>query len=664
MPLTAASQSDRHPTARSRLMPHAARSLAAVIALALAACSTVTAPSRPAPVIPAPAPVTPAPEPAPEPGIPVQPETPPPPETTTGIRAAVNAATATKHMVAAGHPLAAEVGREVLRAGGSAVDAAVAVQAVLGLVEPQSSGIGGGGFAMVWDGKQVQAWDGRETAPLQADDHLFIGADGKPMDLQQAIVGGRAVGTPGILRMLEALHRQHGKLPWPMLFAPAIRMAENGFPISARLARQIASDRALTTDAETRAYFFNRDGSPRAEGTLLRNLGLAATYRAIAEGGADAFYRGPTAREIVGKVRANANPGRLDVADFERYEARQRDPVCSDYKRWRVCGMPPPSSGGVAIAQMLGMLARRNIAVVPPVETAAPVPRADAAAMNTDAGPAGAPHGRALQPQPDAVHLLSEVERLAYADRALWLADPDFVPVNLAGLLEPGYLAQRAALVGDRSLGVAPAGQPPGSTVAYAPDRSPMHTSTSQISIVDGQGMAVSLTTSVEWLFGSRLMVRGFLLNNQLTDFSFVPQEAGRDVANRIEPGKRPRSSMAPTLVFDRASGALVAVLGSPGGSQIIEYVAKALIGITDWGLDIQSAIDLPNFGSRNGTTELERGATRPALAEALRARGHEVAELDMTSGLLGIVIGTRPDGGRVLVGGADRRREGVAIGD
>ncbi|WP_028310250.1 gamma-glutamyltransferase [Derxia gummosa] len=566
---------------------------------------------------------------------------PPPPETSTGRHGAGSLPSATRQMVAAGHPLAAEVGREVLRAGGSAVDAAVAVQAVLGLVEPQSSGVGGGGFALLWDGKAVEAWDGRETAPLQADGRLFIDADGRPMELQRAIVGGRSVGTPGILRMLEAMHREHGRLPWITLFAPAIRLAENGFPIGARLARQIASDTALAGDAETRAYFFEPDGRPKAEGELLRNPALAATYRAIAEGGADAFYRGPTAREIVGKVRASTNPGLLDLADFERYETRRREPVCADYKRWRVCGMPPPSSGGVAVAQVLGMLARRNISVVPPVEV----------------------DGR-LQPQPDAVHLLSEVERLAYADRALWLADADFVPVNLAGLLDAGYLARRAALVTDRSLGVAPAGLPPGSRLAFAPDASVRESGTSQISIVDAQGMAVSLTTSIEWLFGSRLMVRGFLLNNQLTDFSFLPEDGGRPVANRVEPGKRPRSSMAPTLVFERDGGRLVAVLGAPGGSQIIEYVAKTLVGLTDWGLDLQSAIDLPNFGSRNGPTELERGAVPASLAAALRERGHEVAEVDMTSGVQGIVVQALPAGGRLLVGGADRRRDGTALGD
>ncbi|WP_085314511.1 gamma-glutamyltransferase [Derxia lacustris] len=618
----------------------APRSLAGCAALLLAACAGVphapppsagAADARPAAAMPSARP---------------HPDLAPPPETATGLRAEPRPAViATRQMVAAGHPLAAEIGREVLRAGGSAVDAAVAVQAVLGLVEPQSSGIGGGGFALLWDGREVQAWDGRETAPLQADPRLFLNADGRPMGLQQAIVGGRAVGTPGILRMLEAMHRQHGRLPWITLFAPAIRLAENGFPIPARLARQIAADAALGSDAETRAYFFNADGSPRAEGSLLRNPALAATYRAIAEGGADAFYRGPTAQEIVGKVRASANPGRLDTEDFERYEAKQRAAVCSDYKRWRVCGMPPPSSGGVAVAQMLGMLARRNIAVVPPQ-------------------PEAGPHGPALMPQADAVHLLSEVERLAYADRALWIADPDFVPVNLAGLLAPDYLAQRARLIGDRSLGVAPAGTPAGQPQAFAPDRSTAEAGTSQISIVDAQGMALSLTTSVEWLFGSRLMVRGFLLNNQLTDFSFVPEEAGRPVANRVEPGKRPRSSMTPTLVFDRASGAPVAVLGSPGGAQIIEYVAKTLIGITDWGLDLQSAIDLPNFGSRNGPTELERGAVAPGLAEALRTRGHDVAEVDMTSGVQAIVIERGADGSRRLVGGSDRRRDGAVLGD
>ncbi|MCU0765598.1 MAG: gamma-glutamyltransferase, partial [Burkholderiaceae bacterium] len=322
------------------------------------------------------------------------------------------------------------------------------------------------------------------------------------------------------------------------------------------------------------------------------------------------------------------------------YQARERVPVCTDYKRWRVCGMPPPSSGGVAVAQMLGILGVRSIALVPPV----------------------AVDGK-LQPQADAVHLFSEAGRLAFADRNVYLADPDFIAVDWLALTHPRYLADRAALIGERSMGRAPPGVPAGYTVSWAADET-QRIATSHVSAVDGFGNAVSMTTSIEDAFGARLMVRGFLLNNQLTDFSFAPSEAGRPIANRVQPGKRPRSSMAPTLVFDRAGGALVATVGSPGGSQIIGYVARTLVGVLDWDLDIQQAISLPNFGSRNGPTEVEQGRIAPAVIEALHSRGHEVREIPMTSGLQGIVRIRLDDGRAAWAGGADPRREGVALGD
>ncbi|HEX7156504.1 MAG TPA: gamma-glutamyltransferase, partial [Burkholderiaceae bacterium] len=534
----------------------------------------------------------------------------------------------------------------ILRAGGSAVDAAIAMQMVLGLVEPQSSGIGGGAFLLHWDGRRVQAYDGRETAPAGADENLFIGADRRPLAFYDAAVGGRSVGTPGVLRLLEAVHREHGRLAWADLFEPAIRLAEEGVPVSPRLHSLLAAEPHLKSDAAARRTFYDADGAPKAAGTRLRNPELAATLRAIARGGADAFYRGPIARDIVAAVQGHArNPGRLSVDDLAGYRAPERAPVCTDYKRWRVCGMPPPSSGGVAIAQILGMLRVRNISVVPPLDV-----------------------DGALEPQPDAVHLLSEVERLAFADRALYLADPDFVPVPVDGLLDPGYLEARAQLITDRSMGRAAAGSPPGATVALSPDLSPLRVSTSHLSVVDAQGDAVAMTTTIEDAFGARVMVDGFLLNNQLTDFSFAPRPLAADgtvepdgppVANRVQPGKRPRSSMAPTLVFDRDSGELVATLGSPGGSQIILYVAKTLVALLDWGLDIQQAIGLPNFGSRNGPTELEQERTTSQLVEELKARGHEVVVVPMTSGLQGIVRS-----GRQWSGGADPRREGVALGD
>ena len=579
------------------------------------------------------------------------PELPGAPERASGFRPGVGAVTAQRQMAAAAHPLAAQAGLEILRAGGSAIDAAIAIQMVLTLVEPQSSGIGGGAFLLHWDGKRVQSFDGRETAPAAAGENLFVDAQGKAMGFMDAVVGGRSVGVPGALRMLELAHRQHGRLSWERLFAPAIRLAESGFPLPLRLQNELSTEKNLVRTPAARDYFYNADGTPKAAGTWLKSPELAATLRVIASSGADAFYRGPIAADIVAAVRGHTgNPGTMVAADLSAYEAKERPPVCSDYKTWRVCGMGPPSSGGIAIAQMLGMFSVRNIAVVPPVLV----------------------DGR-LQPQPDAVHLFSEIGRLVYADRAQYVADSDFVPVDVAALISPTYLAQRARLVTDRSLGRASAGAPPAMKTAWAPDVSPLRPATSHVSVVDAFGNAVSMTTSIENAFGSRLMVRGFLLNNQLTDFSFLPREAdgngairadGALVANRVQPGKRPRSSMAPTLIFDRATGRLVATLGSPGGSQIINYVGKTIVAVLDWNLDIQQAIALPNFGSRNGPTELEQGRVGAALGEALRTRGHEVRTLDLTSGLQGIVRATQADGSTLWIGGADPRREGIVLGD
>jgi gamma-glutamyltranspeptidase/glutathione hydrolase len=573
------------------------------------------------------------------------------PEAPSGFRAGLTSATATRHMAAAANPLAAEAGREILRAGGSAVDAAIAMQMVLTLVEPQSSGIGGGAFLLHWDGRRVQSFDGRETAPLAADENLFVTSQGRAMGFADAVVGGRAVGVPGVLRMLELAHRQHGKLPWARLFEPAIELAERGFAISPRLHALLAAEKHLAKNDAARAYFYGADGAPKAVGTRLTNPELAATLRAIAQGGADAFYRGPIAADIVGAVRSHAtNPGRLAESDLASYRTKERAPLCTDYKRWRVCGMGPPSSGGIAVAQILGVLNVRDIAFAPPVA-------ADGA----------------VEPQPAAVHLFSEAGRLAFADRNRYVADSDFVTVDVDGLTSPSYLTERARLIGERSMGRAEPGSPAGVQGAWADDVSPDRIATSHVSAVDGYGNAVSMTTSIEDAFGARLMVRGFLLNNQLTDFSFLPRETdgkggmkpdGALVANRVQPGKRPRSSMAPTLVFDRATGQLVGTLGSPGGSQIINYVAKTLVGVLDWDLDVQQAIALPNFGSRNGPTEVEQGRVSARLIEGLKARGHEVRTIPMTSGLQGIVRVRLPNGGDGWAGGADPRREGVALGD
>ncbi len=541
-------------------------------------------------------------------------------------------------MAASANPHATAAAAEMLDAGGSAIDAAIAAQMVLTLVEPQSSGIGGGAFLLHWDGREVTALDGRETAPAAATDALFL-RDGVAMTSNDAIVGGRSVGAPGVVRMLAVAHRRHGRLPWPRLFRPAIRLAEAGFAISPRLARLVASDAALPSDPDARAYFFFPDGQPKPAGTPLRNPALAAVLGQIAADGAEVFYRGDIARAIADKVRSHpTNPGLLSEADIAGYQPVERVPLCFPYRAVRICGFPPPSSGTIAVAQILGALERHDLAALAPTRL--------------DAG-----HWRM---SPDAVHLHAEAARLAFADRDAYVADPGFVDVPVAGLIDPAYIRQRAALLGARSMGRALPGLPPGATRAALPGIDVERPSTSHISVVDRFGNALSLTTTIEDAFGSRQMVRGFMLNNQLTDFSLSPRSAdGSLAANRVQPGKRPRSSMTPLLVFDDATGQLRMTLGSPGGSDIINYVAKVLIGTLDWGLDVQAAITLPNVGSRNGPTELEAGRVDAALGAALEARGHEVQYRDKTSGVQAIV--RTPTG---LFGGADPRREGTARGD
>jgi len=550
--------------------------------------------------------------------------------------------TARKNMVAAANPLAVEAGYEILKKGGSAIDAAIATQLVLTLVEPQSSGIGGGAFLVYYDGKKVQAFDGRETAPSKADEHLFQHPDGKPLSRTEGIVGGRSTGAPGVLRMLELAQREHGKLAWKTLFEPAIRLSENGFKVSPRLNSLLAGDAHIGKDPTARAYFFGPDGKPWPVGHVLKNPDLARTLREIAAGGADAFYKGRIARDIEAKVKGHpTNPGLLTAADIAAYRPKLREPVCNDYRVYTVCGMPPPSSGGIAVAQMLGMFETRDMKALAPTN--------------------GIPNA-------DAVHLFSEVGRLAYADRDRYAADTDFVPLpgrGLPALLDKRYLGARAALIGERSMNKAQAGNPPGVEMAWnwGLDNSIEAHSTSHIVAVDEYGAGLSMTTSVEDAFGSRQMVDGFILNNQLTDFSFDSQDANGPIANRVEAGKRPRSAMSPTIVFDKKTGRFVEAIGSPGGPLIINYVAKVLVGTLDWGLNMQEAIALPNFGSRNGPTELEAGRFPAAEIAALKARGHSIRIGEQTSGLQGVQR-IEIHGVPLWFGGADPRREGVAKGD
>jgi gamma-glutamyltranspeptidase/glutathione hydrolase len=522
--------------------------------------------------------------------------------------ALVQAQEAKHFMVAAAHPLAVDAGYSVLKRGGSALDAAIAVQMVLGLVEPESSGIGGGAFLLHWSekNKELRSYDGRETAPAAARPDRFLKSDGTPLEFFDAVVGGRSVGVPGVLRMLELAHRRHGKLAWSELFQDAIRAAEEGFAVSPQLRDQLESERFLRADLAARKTFYGADGKPKLR---VINVDYGATLRTIAMRGTDAFYRGEIARDMVRAVRSHAKPGDLSEDDLAAYRALERAPLCGPYRQWRVCSMAPPSSGGVAVLQILGLLERSGFERAPPHSAL-------------------------------AVHLFSEAGRLAYADRARYLGDPDFVQVPTAKLLNPKYLDARAKLIGERSMRRAS----PGDTEAPG---------TSHLTIVDAEGNVASMTTTIESTFGSRIMVRGFLLNNQLTDFDFTPGSA-----NAIAPRKRPRSSMAPTIVF-AANGEVRLALGSPGGPNIINFVAKALVGMLDWGLDVQAALAVPNFGSRNGPTLLERGSSYESLRPELEGGGHVVQFNSLTSGLHGIE--RVPGGWR---GGADPRREGVARGE
>lgn len=534
-------------------------------------------------------------------------------------------------MVAAAHPLAAEAGAEILRAGGSAADAAIAIQLVLGLVEPQSSGLGGGAFLLYWDAaaERLATLDGRETAPRAATPTLFLDDMGEPLDFFDALIGGRSVGVPGTPMLLSEMHRRWGRLAWPLLFDDAIRLAEEGVAVSPRFSALIAANADSLARFEPTRRLFLPGGDPPLPGSIFRNPAYAETLRRLARKGIEPFYKGGIARDIVETVRtAPGNPGRLTLADMAAYDVVERPPVCVLYRRLDVCGMGPPSSGGISVGQILGVLEHFNVGAL---------------------GPGS----------PQAWQLIGDASRLAFADRGRYIADTDYVPIPVKGLLAPDYLARRAAPItpGER-LKEAEAGSPKWDHALLLGDgTAPELPSTSHFVVVDEDGNVASMTTTIENAFGSRLAVRGFLLNNELTDFSFRTHEAGFPVANRVEPGKRPRSSMAPTIVFE--DGRPVLALGSPGGSRIIPYLAKTLIAIIDWDMDVQAAVSLPHLVNRFGTFDLEAGTAAADLAPALRALGYEVEERELDSGLHAIML---KDG--ALYGGADPRREGTALGE
>ena len=547
------------------------------------------------------------------------------------VQAQVVETVAKHHMVAAANPRAAEAALEMLRAGGSAVDAAIATQMVLGLVEPESSGVGGGAFMLVYDPKThiTTSFDGREQAPASATPGMFLGPDGKPRPHFDAIPGGLSVGIPGVVRMLALAHGKYGKLPWAKLFEPAIKLAEDGFPVGPKLARTIKNFTRRATMPDIKARFYHADGTPLAEGEILKEPDYAATLRAIAKD-PEAFYKGDIAQAIVDAVQhAPGQQGGMTLADLANYQAKERAPVCGLYRQYRVCSMGPPSSGGVAILEILGMLQ----------------------------------HFAPSQLQPGTVsgtHLFTQASRLAYADRTKYLGDPAFVDVPVAGLTDPNYLAERVKLIDpDKDMGPATAGTPAEKHAEFSPQISPVLHGTSHMTIVDDSGEVIAMTTSVEYVFGAEIMAKGFLLNNTLTDFSFQPVLNGLPVANAPAAGKLPLSSMSPTIVFDKDNNFLLSV-GSPGGPAIIDYVSQTLIGMLDAKLGPKDAITMPRVLNMNGNTLLENGPGVSALAATLRAMGHTVQVPEVEgSGLHGI---ERTSNG--YIGAADPRRDGIALGD
>jgi gamma-glutamyltranspeptidase/glutathione hydrolase len=538
---------------------------------------------------------------------------------------------ANQYMVAAANPLAVQAGYDVLKNGGNAADALVAVQTVLGLVEPQSSGLGGGAFLVYYDAnkKVLTTFDARETAPLAAKPELFQDSEGKPLKFYDAVVGGRSVGTPGTVKLLATLHEKYGSKKWDELLQPAEKLAHEGFSVSERLASSIENDKErLSRYPDTKAYFFTKDGKPLPEGHLLKNEKYAETLSVLAKGGEKAFYQGQIAQDIVNKVsNITDNPGVLAQQDFSTYKVIEREAVCAPYHQYDVCGMGPPSSGALTVGQILGISSHFDLKK-----------------LGVDS--------------PDSWQIIGDASRLAFADRGRYMADSDFVPMP-EGLLDPEYLAKRASLIEQgKALTEVAAGNPPwNNAIALANDESIEFPSTTHIVITDKQGNTISVTSTVENGFGSRVMSNGFILNNELTDFSFSSYKNGYPIANRVEPGKRPRSSMSPSIIME--NGKPYMAIGSPGGSRIIGYVASTIIAHLDWGMDIQKAIDLPHLVNRFGTYDLEQGTDAESFKDALEAMGYKVNIRDLNSGIHAILF---KDG--KLIGGADPRREGIALGE
>lgn len=550
-----------------------------------------------------------------------------------------------KQAVAAANPLAAEVGQSILAAGGNALDAAIATQLVLNLVEPQSSGIGGGAFLLSWQDSELIAWDGRETAPAAATPNLFLDEKGKPLPFMTAVTSGKSVGVPGLLKMLQAAHKTHGQLPWAALFKPAIQLAKEGFEISPRLHLLLDKDPELRNNPAARAYYYQPNGKALPVGYLLKNPAMAAILSQVAEKGTDAFYHGAIAENIVAAVNETSRlPGKMNTADLANYLPLAREALCGGWQNYRVCGFPPPSSGQLAIMQILGMLEHLENS---------------------------ASHSQTTFYTAEGLHQYLAASSLAFADRALYVADPEFVEApanNWLSLLNPAYLQERAKKIGNGYQGLAQAGKPENFASSYVLQPEQPEYGTSHLSVIDAQGNGIAMTSSIEQAFGSRILVDGgtglaggFFLNNQLTDFAFQPQDAeGNLVANRVEAGKRPRSSMSPTLVFSEPANELVASLGSPGGAAIIHFTAKTLLASLGWQLAPQEAIELPNIASFNSTANLlETKGFSPAMTKGLEERGYQLQERDLTSGIQMLLV--TPKG---ILGGADPRREGWVAGE